>query len=181
VTVEAHFLNRSRPLAAVVCAVPLVGEAMSSALDFAEVRPFAASGGDIPGLLRSLRPDVVVVDSDDGARDALAYAMDTAVPVLHVDVENGNRLVDRIRERIARRVVTVDDDDVRTQRAQQAWDVAAARGERPHLCEVERRRHRLADERDSAHDCGERPRAVQEMRLDRHAGCGTLSTPRAVV
>jgi hypothetical protein len=85
-TVEAHFPGRTRPLAAVVCSVPLVGEAMSSALDFAEVRPFAARGGDIPGLLRSLRPDGVVVDSDDGARDALAYAIDDAVPVLHVDV-----------------------------------------------------------------------------------------------
>lgn len=88
-TVEAHLVARSRPLAAVVCAVPLVAEAMTSALDFAEVRAFGARGGDIPGLLRSVRPDVIVVDTEDAARDALVYAIDAAVPVLHVCVRKG--------------------------------------------------------------------------------------------
>jgi hypothetical protein len=78
-------LDRVRPLVAVVCAVPLLAEAMISALDFAEVRPFNGRGGDISGLLQWLRPDAVVVDSDEGARDALAYATDEVVPVLHVD------------------------------------------------------------------------------------------------
>ena len=54
-----------RPLVAVWCSVPLLGEAVEFALEFAEVRSFAPSRGDLAGLLRWLRPDAVVVDSDE--------------------------------------------------------------------------------------------------------------------
>jgi hypothetical protein len=79
--------ERMRPLVAVVCAVPLVGEAVMSALDFAEVRSFSERGGDIAGLLDWMRPDAVVVDSDDNAERAAAYAVEHATPLLHVCVK----------------------------------------------------------------------------------------------
>lgn len=78
-------LDRASPLVAVVCAVPLIGEAMVSALDFAEVRSFNA-GGDIAGLLEWLRPDAIVVDDDAGVRGASAHAAEHSVPLLHVCV-----------------------------------------------------------------------------------------------
>jgi hypothetical protein len=78
--------ERTRPLVAVVCAVPLIGEAMMSALDFAEVRSFSERGGDIAGLLEWLRPDAVVVDSDGGAASAVAYATGRELPLLHISI-----------------------------------------------------------------------------------------------
>ena len=71
---------------AVVCAVPVLGEALMSALDFAEVHSFSERGGDVAGLLEWLRPDAVVVDSDDGAAGALRYAAGKGVAVLHISV-----------------------------------------------------------------------------------------------
>lgn len=77
-----------RPLVAVVCSVPLLGEAVSAALDFAEVRTFAEDRGDVVGLLRSVRPDAVVVDSDDAAAEAASVAREQGVPVLHIAVRD---------------------------------------------------------------------------------------------
>jgi hypothetical protein len=79
---EPH--DGDRPLIAVVCAVPLLGEAMSSALEFAEVHSFAARAGDIGGLLHWLHPDAVIVDNDASAADATAFARQHDLPVLHV-------------------------------------------------------------------------------------------------
>ena len=79
-------LDRTRPLVAVVCAVPLLGEAMSAALDFAEVRAFSERSGDVEGLLRWVRPDAVVVDSDCGADAAQRFADGKSLPVLHICV-----------------------------------------------------------------------------------------------
>jgi hypothetical protein len=73
-----------RPLIAVVCAVPLLGDAMSSALDFAEVHSFAARAGDIGGLLHWLHPDAVIVDNDASAADATAFAQQYDMPVIHI-------------------------------------------------------------------------------------------------
>ena len=78
--------ERTRPLVAVVCGVPVLGEAMRSALDFAEVRLFSEKGGDVAGLLEWLRPDAVVVDSHDGAEGATTYAATQERPLLHVGV-----------------------------------------------------------------------------------------------
>jgi hypothetical protein len=80
--------SETRPLVAVLCSVPLLGEAMGSALEFAEVRSFAASGGDIAGLLRWLRPDAVIVDSEATAAEATAFALEHDLPVLHVSVRD---------------------------------------------------------------------------------------------
>ena len=74
------------PLVAVVCAVPLIGEAVESVLEFAEVRSFKARR-DTAGLLRWLRPDAVVVDSDDDAAAASEAAGDE-LPVLHISVRD---------------------------------------------------------------------------------------------
>jgi hypothetical protein len=75
-----------RPLVAVVCSVPLLAEAVSSALDFAEVRAFSGDQGDTAGLLRWLRPDAVVVDSDCNADEAAAFALERELPVVHISV-----------------------------------------------------------------------------------------------
>jgi hypothetical protein len=80
--------SETRPLVAVLCSVPLLGEAMSSLLEFAEVRSFAASGGDVGGLLGWLRPDVLIVDSDAGAEAATDFARQHDMPLLHVSVRN---------------------------------------------------------------------------------------------
>lgn len=98
--------ERTRPLVAVVCAVPLLGEAMMSALDFAEVRSFSVHGGDVTGLLESLRPDAVVVDSEDGAAGAMSYAAHRALPVLRVCVRE--RTLSVLRDGVWERV---DDED----------------------------------------------------------------------
>lgn len=78
--------ERARPLVAVVCAVPLLGEAVRSALEFADVQTFAESGGDLDGLLRFLRPDALVVDSHAGAEQATAFARENELPVVHLAV-----------------------------------------------------------------------------------------------
>jgi hypothetical protein len=60
---------------AVVCSVPLLHEALSAALEnIAEVHAFPADGGDICGLLRSLQPDAVVVDTAKEAEAAADFA-----------------------------------------------------------------------------------------------------------
>lgn len=76
--------GRARPLVAVVCAVPLLGEAVAAALEFADVRTFAEGGGDVKGLLESLDPDAVVVDSETGAAAAEDFAQDHDLPALYV-------------------------------------------------------------------------------------------------
>jgi len=78
--------RRPRPLVAVICAIPLVGEAAMAALDFAEVRSFSKHGGDTAGLLDCLRPDAVVVDCEDGAVDAMPHASRRDIPVVHISI-----------------------------------------------------------------------------------------------
>ncbi len=77
-----------RPLVAVVCSVPLLGEALVSTLDFAEVRAFSSRGGDLAGLLRWVRPDAVVVDSTKGALEATEFALEHDAPLVHVSVRD---------------------------------------------------------------------------------------------
>lgn len=78
----------TRPLVAVVCDVPLLGEAVRSTIEFADVQTFAARNGNLDGLLRWLRPDAVIVDSADGAEQATAFAAEHDLEVLHVSVES---------------------------------------------------------------------------------------------
>jgi hypothetical protein len=76
----------TRPLVAVVCSVPLLALAVASALEFAEVRSFSDTGGGVAGLLNWLRPDAVVVDTENAATDAAAYALEHPLPLLHIAV-----------------------------------------------------------------------------------------------
>jgi hypothetical protein len=75
---------------AVVSYVPLLSEALSASLDgLAEVRWFPAGRGDTLGLLRSVRPTAVVVDSPSEATTAEAFANEASVLVLHVLLHGG--------------------------------------------------------------------------------------------
>ena len=77
--------SAGRPLIALVSNVPLLGEAVTAALaEIAEVHWFPADGGDTVGLLRALKPDGVVVDTDSEAAEAAAYVRDTPWPLVHV-------------------------------------------------------------------------------------------------
>jgi hypothetical protein len=76
--------GRELPLVALVCAIPLLAEAVRSELGFAEVVAFADQGADIGGLLHWLHPDAVVVDTDEAAAGAAAYAREHELPVVHI-------------------------------------------------------------------------------------------------
>jgi hypothetical protein len=76
--------SRNLPLIAIVSGVPMLREALRNALDgIAEVKGFPA-GGDTAGLLRSLRPDAVVVDSEDEAESVAAFARESNSPLVLV-------------------------------------------------------------------------------------------------
>ena len=85
-TTQLRQSERTRPFVAVFCDVPLLGEAMRSTLEFADVQTFAARGGDLDGLLRSLRPDALIVDSAAAAEAASTFAGEHDLPVLHVSM-----------------------------------------------------------------------------------------------
>jgi hypothetical protein len=71
----------------VVCDVPLLGEAMRSALEFADVQTFAASGGDLDGLVRWVRPDALIVDSAVAAEEAAGFTPEHELPVVYLSVD----------------------------------------------------------------------------------------------
>jgi hypothetical protein len=76
------------PLVAVLYSVPLLSEAISSALDdIAEVRMFRALRGDTVGLLKSVRPDAVVVDHPTEAAKARDWAESRGVPLVHISLQ----------------------------------------------------------------------------------------------
>lgn len=79
--------ERTRPLIALLWSLPLVAAALEEAIDFADVRTFAAGGGDMLDLLQRVRPDAIVVDSGPAAEAASAFAAPLGVPVLHLAVE----------------------------------------------------------------------------------------------
>ena len=75
------------PLVAFVGSVPLLAEALTEALEsIAEVRRFPAGRGDTDGLLRSLRPNAVVVDTDAEAEAAMGFARAHEAPLVHVSL-----------------------------------------------------------------------------------------------
>jgi hypothetical protein len=72
-----------------LCRVPLLCEALDGALaGVATVQRFPASG-DTGGLLRSLRPDSVVVDTAEEAAQAEGYAQESGAPLVCVDLAQG--------------------------------------------------------------------------------------------
>ena len=76
-----------QPLVALICCVPLIGEGVRPELEFAEVHSFKGKR-DTAGLLRSLEPDLVIVDSSVDAREASAYATEHDSAVLHISVRS---------------------------------------------------------------------------------------------
>jgi len=73
---------RTLPTVALLYDVPLLAEALADVFEgFAELRAFRADG-DAAGLLRSLRPDAVIVESADPGD-----AADLGAPVLRVDLK----------------------------------------------------------------------------------------------
>jgi hypothetical protein len=87
---EAHLrlVDGGRPLVAALCTVPLVGEAVEAALDFADVRTFIGRR-DTAGLLQWLKPDAVLVDNEDDARAASGWAGATGRALLHLSLRHG--------------------------------------------------------------------------------------------
>ena len=76
-----------KPFVAVLSHVPLVTGAIVDALeDIAEVRAFTTQNGDVVGLLRSLRPDAIVVDGPDAAESAAKYAHAADIPLVYVSL-----------------------------------------------------------------------------------------------
>jgi hypothetical protein len=76
-----------QPFVAVLYSVPMLCEALSSALEnVADVKAFPAHRGDTVGLLRSVRPDAVVVDDPDEAESARPWAKRHGIPLVHVDL-----------------------------------------------------------------------------------------------
>ena len=81
--------NSPKPLVVAVCAVPLLQEALTATLeDIAEVQSFPAHRGDTVGLLRSLKPDAVVVDAEDEAEAAASFGHESNSPVLHISLKD---------------------------------------------------------------------------------------------
>ena len=82
-------MSGSQPRVAVLYSVPLLCEALDSALeDIAEVHSFRA-GRDTLGLLRAVRPDAIVVDDRDEAEEARRWAKRHHMPVVHVSLREG--------------------------------------------------------------------------------------------
>ena len=66
---EVGMSERETPLVAVICAVPLLGEAVTGALEgLAECKFIPARQPELGGLLKSLQPDAIVVDERAGRR-----------------------------------------------------------------------------------------------------------------
>jgi hypothetical protein len=78
-------VSARQPLVAVICTVPLLGEAIASALDsIADVRTFPGRRRDVVGLLSSVRPDAVVVDDPIEAAEARSWAQSQDLPLVHI-------------------------------------------------------------------------------------------------
>ena len=81
-----------KPLVACLCRVPMIFEALVAELDeFATVQRFPAAQGETLGLLRSIAPDGVVIDSAADAAAAEEFARETGSPVVHVE-HDANRV-----------------------------------------------------------------------------------------
>jgi hypothetical protein len=82
------------PVVAVVCAAPLLAEALSAAFDgVADVLPLPAGRADLAGLLESLAPAGVVVDDPADAAAAAGYSRRSGAPLLHVQLRDSTLAV----------------------------------------------------------------------------------------
>ena len=91
--------GRRQPLVAVVYSVPLLCEAIASALDdIAEVRTFPGRRDDVVGLLRSVRPDAVVVDDPIESAQIRGWAQNQDLPLVEICLREVRIRVLRNRE-----------------------------------------------------------------------------------
>ena len=73
-----------QPLVALLYSVPLLSEALEAVLEnIAEVQAFPA-GHDTLGLLRSLRPDAIVVDDEAEAEAVRGWAKRHRLPLVQI-------------------------------------------------------------------------------------------------
>lgn len=78
-----------QPFVAVLSRVPLLtGAIVDRPEGIVMVRAFTTQDGDAEGLLHSLRPDALVVDVDERAESAAAYARRGSVPLPHVSLRD---------------------------------------------------------------------------------------------
>ena len=96
---EVGMSERETPLVAVICAVPLLGEAVTGALEgLAECKFIPARQPELGGLLKSLQPDAIVVDDEQEGAVAATYARFARVPVILISLrENTVQLLDEGR------------------------------------------------------------------------------------
>jgi len=79
--------GREQPRIALLYTVPLVCEALSSALEnIADVQSFPAGRGDVVGLLQSLRPDAVIVDDAAEADEVQRWTSPQRLPLVHISL-----------------------------------------------------------------------------------------------
>ena len=82
-------VEREEPLVVAVVAVPLLGEAMTAALEgLAECTVIPARQPELGGLLKSLQPDAIVVDDEEEAAVAATYARFARVPGIRVSIRD---------------------------------------------------------------------------------------------
>jgi hypothetical protein len=81
--------KKRQPLVALLYSVPLLHEALLSTLDsIADLEAFPAGRGDVTGLLRSVRPDAIVVDDPKEAEEARGWAKRHHVPLIHISLRD---------------------------------------------------------------------------------------------
>ena len=82
-------LGRAEPLVVVISRLPILREALSESFaGIAEVRHFPAERAELDGLLESIDPDAVVVDGEEAANTAAAFARGSRVPVVHLSLHD---------------------------------------------------------------------------------------------
>jgi pyridoxal biosynthesis lyase PdxS len=75
------------PVVAAVCRAAIISEALRATLDgVAVVRTLPAGTGDTAGLLRSVKPQAIVVDCEDEAGQAVDYAREAGLPLVQVSL-----------------------------------------------------------------------------------------------
>ena len=76
---------KRQPLVAFLYSVPMLQEALLTTLDnIADVQAFPAGRGDVTGLLRSVKPDAIVVDDASEADEARGWAKRHDAPLVHI-------------------------------------------------------------------------------------------------
>jgi hypothetical protein len=82
-----NIAGKEQPRVALLYSVPLLCEALSSALaNIAEVQSFPAGRGDTVGLLQSIRPDAVVVDDAAEADEVQRWTSRQRLPLVHISL-----------------------------------------------------------------------------------------------